>query len=114
MSWPVSSRKTRSKGIWPLSGGSNPTFCKAAGIAEAAGPVLLGTAWARSAVPAASKSAAIPTIWRTFFISLFFFLHRRRRDSRQASFGNDLHRIFHGNLRDVAGSINPLQLFIGL
>src|SRR5207244_11585481 len=97
----------------PLSGGENPTSCKAAGMAEAAGPALPGTACARS-IPAASKSAAIPTVWRTSFMALFLFLHRHGRRGGQTLFGNDFHGLLDGNMYDAAGSIDPLQFFIGL
>src|SRR2546423_10656388 len=99
--------------IGPLSGGENPTSCKAAGMAEAAGPALPGTACARS-IPGASKSATIPTIWRTSFMTLFLFLHRHGRGGRQTLFGNDFHGLLDGNMYDAAGSIDPLQFFIGL
>src|SRR2546423_9062997 len=99
--------------IGPLSGGENPTSCKAAGMAEAAGPALPGTACARS-IPGASKSATIPTIWRTSFMTLFLFLHRHGRGGRQTLFGNDFHGLLDGNMYDAARSIDPLQFFIGL
>src|SRR2546423_15287523 len=99
--------------IGPLSGGENPTSCKAAGMAEAAGPALPGTACARS-IPGASKSATIPTIWRTSFMTLFLFLHRHGRGGRQTLFGNDFHGLLDGNMYDAPGSIDPLQFFIGL
>src|SRR5258708_7400872 len=97
----------------PLSGGSNPTFCRAGGMAAAAGPTLPGTVCACKA-HAPSKSAVTPTIWRTLFISLFLFLHRRCRRRGQSLFGEDLHRVLDGNLRDTAGLVDPLKLFIGL
>src|SRR2546423_6249667 len=98
--------------IGPLSGGENPTSCKAAGMAEAAGPALPGTACARS-IPGASKSATIPTIWRTSFMTLFLFLHRHGRGGRQTLFGNDFYGLLYGDMYDAAGSIAPLQVFIG-
>src|SRR5712664_2198362 len=94
----------------PLSGGSNPTFCRASGMVEAVGPTLPGMVCACRA-HAASKSAVTPTIWRTLFISLFLFLHGRRRS--QSFLGDDLHRVLDGNLRDTAGLVDPLKLFIG-
>src|SRR5437870_761222 len=82
-------------------------------MAEAAGSALPGTACARS-IPAASKSAAIPTVWRTSFMALFLFLHRHGRRGGQTLFGNDFHGLLDGNMYDAAGSIDPLQFFIGL
>src|SRR5437868_431394 len=107
-------RHTRSKRDWSSDVcSSDLTFCKAAGMAEAAGPVLPGTAGAPS-VPAASKSAAILAIWRASFMALFLFLHRHCRRGRQTLFGNDFHGVLDGDMYDAAGSIDPLQLFIGL
>jgi len=45
-------------------------------------------------------------------MSLFLLLRRRR--GGQSFFGKDFHRILDGNLRDTAGLVDPLQLFIGL
>src|SRR5260370_12402841 len=97
----------------PLSGGSNPTFCKAGGMAAAAEPTFPGTVCACRA-HAPSKSAATPMIWRALFISLFLFLHRRCRRRGQSFFSDDLHRVLNGNLGDTAGLVDPLQRFIGL
>src|SRR5204863_3337789 len=58
----------------------------------------------------------------------FFFSSRRRHtrslrdwssdvcssDLRQTLFGNDFHGLLDGNMYDAAGSIDPLQFFIGL
>src|SRR5258708_37065069 len=82
-------------------------------MVAAAGPTLPGMVCACS-VHAPSKSAAIPTIWRALFISLFLLLHRRRRRRGQTFLSDDLHRVLHGNLRDTAGLVDPFQLFIGL
>src|SRR4029077_8949140 len=106
------SRKGRSSGIGALSAGSNPTFLSASGTAAAAWPALLGAARARKA-NAARKSVVVPTIWRALFISLFLFLRRRRRGCGQTLFGDNLHRILDGNLRDAARLVDPFQLFIG-
>src|SRR5260370_35809960 len=65
----------------------------------------------RAHVP--SKSAAIPTIWGAFFISLLFLLRLYRR-GRQTFFGDDLHDVLYGNLDDAPGFGDPFQLFIGL
>src|SRR6266478_6349722 len=104
------SRKARSSGIWPLSGGSNPTFCKAAGMVAAVGPTLPGIVCA-CRVHVASNRAAIPMMLRTFFISSLL-LRRRRGRSGQTFLRDDLHRIFDGNLRDVRVPVDPAKLVI--
>src|SRR6266851_3641679 len=81
-------------------------------MVAAAGPTLPGMVWAcREHAP--SKSAAIPKIWRAFFISSLFPLRLYRRGG-QTFFGDDLHGVLDGNLGDAAGFVDPLQLFIGL
>src|SRR5258707_14328176 len=97
----------------PLSGGSKPTFCRARGMVEADGAVLLGTPCACK-VQAASRHAAIPAQWRSLFIALFLVLHSWRRPRRQTLFGNHLHRVPDWDLRDPAAPIDPFELFIGL
>src|SRR5437016_12859304 len=81
-------------------------------MVAAAGPTLPGMVWAcREHAP--SKSAAIPKIWRAFFISSLFPLRLYRRGG-QTFCGDDLHGVLDGNLGDAAGSVDPLQLFTGL
>src|SRR5260370_38040696 len=103
---PDSSRKFRSRGSCALSCGSKPTFWSCAGRPEDDLPTLSGIVCAPAAKERAS-SVTIPAMERMQFIILFFLFRRGRGRSRQTFLGDNLHRVFHGNLSDAAILIDP-------